>query len=216
MFTGIVEEIGKVTSWQQGSQTCRLTISCKEVLAGSRLGDSIAVNGVCLTAAHLSRDSFTADILTESLRKTALVQLKTGHPVNLERALQVGGRLGGHWVTGHIDGVGKIADVFRERNSLWYTIELPHGMMDYLVPKGSIALDGTSLTIAKLEDRQVTVSLIPHTAQETILGLKGAGDLVNVETDILGKYVHRFMSKSEEPKAEDKLSLEKLRSLGFV
>ncbi len=213
MFTGIVEEIGQVIGWKQGPQICQLTIQCSRVLDDARIGDSIAVNGVCLTAASQGDNSFTADIMVESLNKTALKVLKVGSRVNLERALQVGGRLGGHWVTGHIDDVGSISHIRRERNSLWYSIAVPAHLRVYLVPKGSIAVDGTSLTIAKLEGNICVVSLIPHTASATILGQKQPGDFVNIETDILGKYVATMLGRE---KTSSGITQEKLQQFGFV
>ena len=214
MFTGIVEEIGTVTGWKQGPEVCQLTIDCQVVLQDARVGHSIAVNGVCLTAADIREGSFTADILVESLAKTALKKLQVGSSVNLERALQVGGRLGGHWVTGHIDGVGELMAIRRERNSLWYTLELPADLLKYMVPKGSIALDGVSLTIAKLQGNQVVVSLIPHTADQTIFGKRKPGDLVNVEGDVLGKYVYKMLGQGQsEP---DGISKETLEKYGFA
>ncbi len=224
MFTGIVEEIGRIVGWQESSEVCRLTIGCAAVTADARQGDSIAVNGVCLTAASVWQDGFTADILVESLRSTALRLLRVGSPVNLERALAVGGRLGGHFVTGHVDGVGRIQMVTRERNSLWYRLEIPEPLIAYLVPKGSIAVDGTSLTIASLHAGGCTVSLIPHTADATVLGRKGPGDSVNIETDLLGKYVFRKLQapgKPAEPAepagqaSKSALTEEHLRNLGF-
>ncbi|NLY10177.1 MAG: riboflavin synthase [Firmicutes bacterium] len=217
MFTGIVEEIGKVVRWQRSTQVCKLTIQCKKVLEDTNLGDSIAVNGVCLTVADLTPDSFTADIMVESLRKTSLADLPINGSVNLERALQVGGRLGGHWVTGHIDGVGVIKEIVPEANSIWYTIELPPSLEKYMVDKGSIAVDGVSLTIAKAESNMVTLSLIPHTAKITILGSKGVGDKVNIEADILGKYVYKMlMDRNEERKTQSEIDLNKLQQLGFI
>ncbi len=213
MFTGIVLEIGKVVGWKQGPQICQLTIECKQVLEDARVGDSIAVNGVCLTAANIYGNSFTADIMVESLNKTALKQLDVGSAVNLEPALQVGGRLGGHWVTAHIDDIGRITSIVREHNSIWYSIQVPEHLMAYLVPKGSIALDGTSLTIARLDGNSVVVSLIPHTASATILGEKIPGDLVNVETDILGKYVASMLNRD---KKQTGVTMEKLQQFGFM
>lgn len=215
MFTGIVEEIGRVSQWQQGSEVCQITITGQTVLEDIHLGDSIAVNGVCLTAAALGPNWFRADVMVESLRRTALADLGAGASVNLERALQVGGRLGGHWVTGHIDGVGRITKVRRERNSLWYHVQLPSEVRQWLVPKGSVALDGTSLTVADLGGDTCVVSLIPHTASHTVLGQKAAGDAVNVEADILGKYVKQFMTSESKPAAGE-LTLEFLQRTGMV
>jgi len=214
MFTGIVEEIGTISRWIKGAEVCQLKVDCTAVLEGTKLGDSIGVNGVCLTVAQLGRDHFTADIMVESLAKTALGTLKTGEQVNLERALQIGARLGGHWVTGHIDGVGTITTIRREKNSLLYQITLPEEVSKISVPMGSIAIDGTSLTIARLTGNDCVVSLIPHTASKTILGQKKSGDLVNVEADILGKYVAKNLQKSEVPSAE--LTLDKLKGYGYA
>ena len=216
MFTGIVEEIGSVRQWQQGSEVCQITIAAQLIMEDIRLGDSIAVNGVCLTAAALGPTWFRADVMVESLRRTALAGLAPGAAINLERALQVGGRLGGHWVTGHIDGVGTITQVRRERNSLWYHVQLPEDVMQWLVPKGSVALDGTSLTVAALEPGGCVVSLIPHTAEHTILGRKAAGDKVNVEADVLGKYVKQFMSTERSSDKKADISLDFLQRTGMT
>lgn len=218
MFTGIIEEIGRIVGWQESSEMCRLTIGCETVTVDARQGDSIAVNGVCLTAATVWSEGFTADILMESLRASALRELRVGSPVNLERALAVGGRLGGHFVTGHVDGVGRIETVTKERNSLWYRLQIPGPLLNYLVPKGSISVDGTSLTIANLHGGGCTVSLIPHTAAVTVLGRKGPGDSVNIETDLLGKYVYRQLQADNEPPQTSpagSLTEERLRNLGF-
>ncbi len=216
MFTGIVEEIGSVRQWQEGSEVCQITITAQRVMDDIHLGDSIAVNGVCLTAAALGPTWFRADVMVESLRRTALAGLSPGAEVNLERALQVGGRLGGHWVTGHIDGVGTISQVRRERNSLWYHVQLPADVLQWLVPKGSVSLDGTSLTVAALEPGGCVVSLIPHTAAHTILGQKAAGDKVNVEADVLGKYVKQFMSTEQSSDTKPEITLEFLQQTGMA
>lgn len=214
MFTGIVEEIGTISRWNKGTEVCQLKVDCTEVLAGTKLGDSIGVNGVCLTVSQLGRDHFIADIMVESLAKTALGTLRTGEQVNLERALQIGARLGGHWVTGHIDGVGTIVTIRREKNSLLYQITLPEEVSMISVPMGSIAIDGTSLTIARLTGNVCVVSLIPHTASKTIIGQKKSGDLVNIEADILGKYVAKNLQKSEGLGGE--LTLDKLKGYGYA
>lgn len=220
MFTGIVETIGTVKAWQQGGDTCQITIAIGSTWSDLHLGDSVAVNGVCLTAAALGEDWFRADVLVESLRRTSLAHLRPGAQVNLERALPVGGRLGGHFVTGHIDGVGRILSITKERNSLWYKIQLPMDVMYWLVPKGSIALDGTSLTIAELGPDWCIVSLIPHTASGTVLGDRVMGDVVNVEADVLGKYVRQFLQSGGSPgnsnsTATKELSMDMLQEHGF-
>lgn len=195
MFTGIVEELGKISGRQQSKDSIVLIIKGEKVMPGLKEGDSVAVNGVCLTVAQVFSTAFNADVMPETLRKTNLNELKNGEKVNLERALPVGGRLGGHFVSGHIDATGKILAQKREGNALLQKISAPAEVMRYLIPKGSIAVDGISLTVVEVEEGSFSVSLIPHTAKFTTLGYKKPGDKVNLEADLLGKYVQKFCAE---------------------
>ena len=194
MFTGIVEEVGTVLSIKKGSVSSKITFGGKKVFEDVHLGDSIAVNGVCLTADTLTDNSFTADIMAETLRRSSLGDLKVGSRVNLERAMQCNGRFGGHIVSGHVDATGKIVSFKREENAVWITISAESKTLKYIVEKGSVALDGISLTVASVGDTSFKVSIIPHTAKETILLTKSVGDRINIECDIVGKYVERFLN----------------------
>ena len=200
MFTGIVEEIGAVRTVVSGSEWGSLSIGARQVLEDTRRGDSIAVNGVCLTVTALSRDGFTADVMAETLRRSNLGALKVGEAVNLERALAANGRFGGHIVSGHIDGTVTILSLRRDDNAVWYTVEAAPSLLRYVVEKGSITMDGVSLTVARVEADRFSVSLIPHTAAVTVLGRKRPGDVVNLETDVIGKYVEKLLLP--RPKAE--------------
>lgn len=221
MFTGIVEELGSVRRVLPGSRAGKIVIAAHKVLEGTRTGDSIAVNGVCLTVVALGDDEFTADVMPETLRKTGLGQLKVGDPVDLERAMAVDGRFGGHIVSGHIDGTGRIREMRQEQNAVVVSIEAPAHIMKLIVEKGSIAIDGISLTVASVAQASFTVSIIPHTAAETVLLKKHAGDMVNLENDIVGKYVQKLLSditaeSGKEPVSSDKgLTLEYLQANGF-
>lgn len=190
MFTGIIEEVGRIR--QAGSG--HLRIDCTQVLRDVHEGDSVAVNGICLTVTSFGRAFFTADVMPETVRRTSLAELKPGDPVNLERALAVSARLGGHIVSGHIDGTGKIRSLREEGNAVLMTIEAAPEILHYVVEKGSVALDGISLTVAAVTEQDFMVSLIPHTREITNLGSKHAGSLINIETDILGKYVEKLIA----------------------
>lgn len=192
MFTGIIEEIGTVRRIEHGAKGARLTIQAKTVLEDTRIGDSIATNGVCLTVVSMTGDSFSADVMAESLRRSSLGTLQGGSPVNLERAMAANGRFGGHIVSGHIDGTGTIASQKREDNAVWVKIKTPAPLLRYIVEKGSIAIDGVSLTVAAVTDTDFSVSIIPHTGAQTILLGKKPGDPVNLECDVIGKYVERL------------------------
>ena len=192
MFTGIIEEIGKVRRIEHGAKGARLTIQAKTVLEDTRIGDSIATNGVCLTVVSMTDDSFSADVMAESLRRSSLGTLQGGSPVNLERAMAANGRFGGHIVSGHIDGTGTIASQKREDNAVWVKIKTPAPLLRYIVEKGSIAIDGVSLTVAAVTDTDFSVSIIPHTGAQTILLGKKPGDPVNLECDVIGKYVEKL------------------------
>ncbi|VBB07932.1 ribe: riboflavin synthase alpha subunit [Lucifera butyrica] len=217
MFTGIVEELGKVTAIQKGPKSIRLTVAAGKVLGDVQQGDSIAVNGICLTVVSFASNWFSADVMPETMDRTALGQLSTGQAVNLERALRLGDRLGGHLVSGHIDGTGQIAAKEKNDNAVIIRIIAEPAIMHYVVKKGSVAIDGTSLTIVECDESWFTVSLIPHTAAQTTLGFKQAGDMVNLETDILGKYVEKLLrSGAAADQAGPKISLEFLSEHGFT
>lgn len=198
MFTGIIEEMGKIKSIRRGADSFRLTIEGKDVLKDVRLGDSIAVNGICLTVVKFNERLFDVDVMAETLRKTNLENLTPGDRVNLERALRVGDRLGGHIVSGHIDGVGVISRQQREDIAVVTDIRAPAEVMKYIVKKGSVAVDGISLTVADCSEEGFQVSLIPHTAGLTTLGFKKTGDRVNLEADIIGKYVERLIGFGDD------------------
>ena len=192
MFTGIIEEIGTVRRIEHGAKGARLTIQANTVLEDTRIGDSIATNGVCLTVVSMTGDSFSADVMAESLRRSSLGTLQGGSPVNLERAMAANGRFGGHIVSGHIDGTGTIASQKGEDNAVWVKIKTPAPLLRYIVEKGSIAIDGVSLTVAAVTDTDFSVSIIPHTGAQTILLGKKPGDPVNLECDVIGKYVEKL------------------------
>jgi riboflavin synthase len=216
LFTGIIEEIGTIKSINKGNETIVLTISGEKVLKDVNLGDSIAVNGVCLTVTSYSSHQFTVDVMPETFRSSTLKLLNNRSTVNLERAMAAGGRFGGHFVSGHVDGTGEIIEKRPEKNAIYYTISLPQHLMSYFMLKGSVCVDGTSLTIFDVTKNTITVSLIPHTAGHTILGLKGTGDLVNIECDMLAKYVYRMLSpEKEDNKQNSKLTLDFLQEHGF-
>jgi riboflavin synthase len=214
MFTGIVEELGKVIDLKILPNSAQLTLEGRKVLEGTQIGDSIAVNGVCLTVVKLEGNSFTVDIMAETLDKTNLKQSRRGSWVNLERALQLSTRLGGHIVSGHVDGVGTIKRITPVGIARVFELEAPSSLLKYILPKGSIAIDGISLTVVDILAQGFSVSLIPHTRQETTLGFKGVGDEVNLETDLIGKYVARFLEKTDEPKKD--LSMNFLAEHGFL
>lgn len=193
MFTGIVEEIGTVLAVQKGAKSSILTIGAKAVLTDVSGGDSIAVNGVCLTVTSFSQSSFTADVMHETLDRSSLSSIRIGSKVNLERAMLANGRFGGHIVSGHIDGTGKIVEIKKDDNAVWYTIKTSEKVLRYIIEKGSIAIDGISLTVAKVEKDSFCVSIIPHTAKNTILFFKKVGDVVNLENDCIGKYVEKLL-----------------------
>ncbi len=222
MFTGIIEEMGILKKIQHGSDSARLNIEASEVLRDVRLGDSIAVNGICLTVVHFNGRFFDVDVMAETLRKTNLEDLKPGDRVNLERALRVGDRLGGHIVSGHIDGVGVITRQQREDIAVVTDIRAPAEVMKYVVKKGSVAIDGISLTVVDCTSDSFQVSLIPHTASLTSLGYKKTGDRVNLEADIIGKYVERLLGfkKDETGPAEagsrSRLTMDYLAENGFI
>lgn len=191
MFTGIVEEVGSVVRTKSSRLSVTATFGADKVLDGIKLGDSIAVNGMCLTVTAYDRQSFSADITHESIRRTAF-SARAGERVNLERALAIGGRLGGHIVSGHIDGVARIANIESDGIAKIITLRAPGNIMRYIVEKGSVAVDGISLTVARATDAEFSVSVIPHTFDNTALRFKRVGDSVNIENDVIGKYIEKL------------------------
>ena len=214
MFTGIIEEVGTVKAVQHSGSTSFIRIEAKKILEDIHLGDSIAVNGVCLTVTHFDSTTFQADVMNETLSRSSLGSLRNGSPVNLERAMAAGGRFGGHIVSGHIDGTGTVSDIRNDGIAVWYTISAKPEILRYIVEKGSIAIDGISLTVAKVTDNSFSVSIIPHTASVTILGTKKTGDIVNLENDIVGKYVEKLMKPADSPQSG--LNMEMLAKNGFI
>ncbi|MCI6165576.1 MAG: riboflavin synthase [Lachnospira sp.] len=213
MFTGIIEEIGHLQSIKRNSRSAVLTISADKVLEGTGIGDSIAVNGVCLTVVGMNGNSFDADVMHETLDRSSLSLLRPDSKVNLERAMAANGRFGGHIVAGHVDGTGRITNVKKDDNAVWYTIKADENIMRYIIEKGSVAIDGISLTVADTGRDYFKVSVIPHTRQLTILSDKRAGDIVNIENDCVGKYIEKFMNSSDRDRGH--LTKEFLLSNGF-
>lgn len=203
MFTGIIEEVGTIRSIAKGSKSAVLTIEAAKVLEGSKVGDSIAVNGVCLTVTTMTARQFTADVMAETLRRSSLGSLSRGSRVNLERAMAADGRFGGHIVSGHIDGTGTVLSLTPEDNAVWVRIDTPKELLKYIVEKGSIAIDGISLTVADVTETDFAVSIIPHTGAETTLLTKIAGDIVNLENDIIGKYVDKLLHYGKVEQTEN-------------
>lgn len=195
MFTGIIEEIGEIAAVKNGAKSCELTIKGSLIFDDLKIGDSVAVNGVCLTATSINGNAFTADVMAETMRRSSLGTLKQGSRVNLERAMSANGRFGGHIVSGHIDGVGFVQSLVKEDNAVWVTITADESVMRYIVEKGSVAIDGISLTVAKVFKDAFSVSVIPHTGSETTLLSKKTGNRVNLECDIIGKYVEKLVGK---------------------
>lgn len=217
MFTGLIEELGKVVSIDKTPQGANITISCDKVLKKARVGDSIATNGVCLTIVKLSNKTFTANIMNESLTVSSLKNLKVGSLVNLEKSLTLQSFLGGHLVTGDVDCCGEIISVINDGFAKEYTIKIPLEFMKYVVYKGRITLDGASLTVASLTDSTLTVSLIPHTQKSITLGFKNVGDIVNVETDLIGKHLEKLLLSREktDEKSNSNISKSFLAENGF-
>ena len=215
MFTGIIEEIGTIRGISRGSSSFVLDRGCREVLKGSKEGDSIAVNGVCLTVTSLTGNGFTADVMPETVHRSNISLMRQGRYVNLERAMAADGRFGGHIVSGHVDGMGMIREIREDVNAVWYTVEAEPALLRYIVEKGSITIDGISLTVAYVDRTCFKVSIIPHTRKITTLGRRRVKDVVNLENDIIGKYVEKLMLPAEEEKKESRLTEEFLRSNGF-
>lgn len=217
MFTGIIEEIGTIKSINSTGISSQLCISANTILKDTKIGDSIAVNGVCLTVTSIKSNLFTADVMAETLRRSNLGSLIPQSKVNLERAMPANGRFGGHIVSGHIDGTGTIVETKPEGNAVWIKINCSGNLLKYIIHKGSITIDGISLTVAKVTDSDFSVSIIPHTAANTTLLQKKSGDIVNLENDVVGKYIEKLLSfqKIDEQKPQSKITEEFLRQNGF-
>lgn len=216
MFTGIIEEMGKIERLNIGGTSGSIEIQGKKVLDGTQIGDSIAVNGVCLTVTKINGNKFTADVMAETFRRSSLSELRAGSYVNLERAMAADGRFGGHIVSGHIDGTGEVSDIVKEENAIWYTISADSALLRYIVEKGSIAIDGISLTVAYVDAECFKVSIIPHTGSETILRYRKKGDRVNLECDIIGKYVEKLLGITGETTESKGISGEKGITMEFL
>ena len=216
VFTGLVEEIGTVRSIRHGRTSAVLSVRAETILSDLKTGDSVAVNGVCLTAASVDAGGFTADVMPETIDRSSLGTLGTGSLVNLELAMSAQGRFGGHSVSGHIDGTGTITRLRRDESAVWYTGASPPEGLRYVVEKGSITIDGISLTVAKVTDIDFSVSLIPHTSAVTVLGKKKEGAVVNLEADIIGKYVEKLLNYRERsPRSATGLTMDFLTENGF-
>lgn len=216
MFTGIIEELGTVESLTPSKDAYQLKIKASKVLEDVHLGDSIAVNGVCLTVTSFNQSEFTVDVMPETVKATTIHTLSRGKSVNLERAMAANGRFGGHFVAGHVDGVGTILRRTPLSNAVYYEIEVDPDLLNFMVLKGSVTVDGTSLTLFELTDHSFTISLIPHTFSETVLGLKDKGSLVNIECDMMAKYIRKFMAPEATPERKSSLTPAFLEKHGFM
>ena len=217
MFTGLVAELGTVQRLARLGNSYHLTVGAKKVLQNLKIGDSVAVNGACLTVVRMDDSGFTADVMPETVRLTNIGSLQPGSRVNLERTLRLCDGLDGHIVSGHVEGLGTISEQRPEGIAVVVTIATPPELLKYIIKKGSIAIDGISLTVTEVTDTSFSVSLIPHTAKETTLGFKMVGDSVNLETDILGKYVERMLTWQQKPEGKaDTLNMKTLLENGFV
>ena len=216
MFTGLVGEIGEVINLETGDLSLKIKIKCRTTLEESKIGDSISTNGTCLTATKISDDSFEADIMHESVKRTNLKRLKIGDKVNLEKSITLATPLGGHLVTGDVDGEGMISNIYSDGIARIYVVKIEHRLMKYVVEKGRITLDGASLTIVDFGEDFISVSLIPHTQEMITLGVKKVGDYLNIETDLIGKYVERILNfKTKENFKESKITMSFLAENGF-
>ena len=213
MFTGIIEEVGTVKEVRRSGNSSYIKIQAEKVLSDVHIGDSIAVNGVCLTVTRFDSTTFQADVMNETLERSSLGSLRSGSPVDLERAMSAEGRFGGHIVSGHIDGTGTVTDIKNDGIATWYTRTAKPEIMRYIVEKGSVAIDGISLTVAKVTENSFSVSIIPHTASQTVLSTKKTGDIVNLENDIVAKYVEKLMKPSEP--SSGGITMEFLMKNGF-
>jgi len=213
LFTGIIEELGTIREIRSHASSLRLTIACETVLKDVKIGDSISVNGVCLTVNVFSKTDFSADVIPETFHSTGLRLLTNGSKVNLERAMAANGRFGGHFVSGHVDGTGTIIGEKRLSNAVYKMIEVEPSLLRYMMVKGSVTVDGTSLTIFELTDRSFTISLIPTTVNDSIVGMKGRGETVNIECDMLAKYMERLI---EHKTSKPGITVESLSASGFL
>jgi riboflavin synthase len=211
MFTGIIEEIGQIESIKKGPKSASLKIKAKKVLEQTKLGDSIATDGVCLTVTHMNQTSFTVDVMNETLNRSTIKQLNIGSRVNLERALTLSDRLGGHLVSGHIDGTGTIISLTKQDIATLVRINTEKSLLKYIIEKGSIAIDGISLTVVTVDEQGFTVSIIPYTKEDTTLLEKQIGSLVNIECDLIGKYVEKLLKHSND----EGITLDLLKKYGF-
>jgi riboflavin synthase len=216
MFTGLVETVGTLRQLNRGSDTCRLTVDSDFPLEELTLGESISVNGICLTLVDFAAGFFIADLSPETLRRSTFEHLGHGTRLNLERALRVGDRLGGHIVTGHIDGRGRVTRIERAANSFFFRIDAAPELLRYIVPKGSVAVDGISLTVNEVDSTGFSLAIIPHTLERTNLNTLRVGDLVNLETDILGKYVARLLGGPVPEFGKSRIDLEFLANNGYL
>ncbi|MFD1850425.1 riboflavin synthase [Oceanobacillus bengalensis] len=216
MFTGIIEELGTVEKLQKVSeQAVQITIQSRKILEDVTIGDSISVNGICLTVTNYTNNNFQVDAMPETIKSTSLNVLKPSSKVNLERAMAANGRFGGHFVSGHVDGIGKIVKKKKEQNAVYYDIEIAENLSQYVMYKGSITVDGTSLTVFGVRKNTFTISLIPHTVSKTILGEKGEGDIVNIECDLLAKHVQQMLHRESSQEKKD-IDKELLKNNGFI
>jgi riboflavin synthase len=216
MFTGLIEEIGEIKSIEKAAKSARIIIKSEKVLQGIKLGDSICTNGVCLTVTEFTNNTFSVDVMAETVRSSNLGELKSGSKVNLERALKLSDRLGGHIVSGHIDGIGTIVDLQNEENATWVSVKTTADILKYIVHKGSITIDGISLTVAYVDESIFKVSIIPHTKGETTLVIKKIGDEVNLESDMMAKYVEKLLKYGEVPMQKKSISMDFLKDNGFA
>jgi len=216
MFTGLIEEIGYINAMEKGGNSIRLSVAASKIMEDVKLGDSIATNGICLTVVDFDSTGFSADVMPETMNRSSFYMQKEGSRVNLERALRVGDRMGGHMVSGHIDGVGEIVSQEEDDNAIWVSISAPKAILKYVIEKGSIAIDGISLTVAYVDEHLFKVSIIPLTQDDTTLVSKKIGSLVNLECDMTAKYIEKFMFHKDEPKEESNINMDFLKDNGFL
>jgi riboflavin synthase len=218
MFTGLIEEIGKIKSIKKGGKSIRLTVSAGKILEDVKVGDSVATNGICLTVVDFDSKEFSADVMPETMSRTNFGLLSAGSRVNLERALRVGDRLGGHMLSGHVDGLGEVIAKKQDDNAIWVSIAAPKTILKYIIEKGSVAIDGISLTVAYVDEKMFKVSIIPLTQEDTTLTSKKKGDKVNLECDMTAKYIEKFMFHREEEVQQKKpdISMNFLKENGFA
>ncbi len=215
MFTGLIEEKGTITMIQKSSKSAKITITARKIVSDLKLGDSVCTNGACLTVVEIANNDFTVDVMLETINSTTLKKLIPGNEVNLERALKLNDRLGGHIVSGHVDGTAKITNIKMEGIATIYTLQPDSSQMQFIIKKGSITIDGISLTISDIHKDQFMVSIIPHTAENTTLPDRKVGDLVNIETDTIAKYVHNMINHNRNKNNDTSISIEALMNKGF-